>query len=243
MSSDLQEAGSVRTDRVVPVLIVLLGCGGEGDGGGSAPPAVASAVTSSGPFVSSGTQTAATAVETYSWGCASGRARLSLDGCLSQGSVRVEILDAQAGAVHDNTFPGTFSGVWSVPARPGVPGMWTIRLTYSNASWSGTITVQEGTEADPVKMEASYQIATSFQFDVGWSSGSATVNHAGSLSQGSVRIRLWDGLGSLRFDGTQSGSSGFSVNQQTAWGTGGTWKVRIDFLGSAGSGSLAVSPP
>jgi len=218
-----------------------LGCGEEFGAPGAV---VGSAVDTEGSFSLAESKLEHTSTDVYGWSCKSPQAELSIEGSLSEGTFRLEILDGAGSVVHDNTYSASFQFSLASRTRPaGVPGLWTLRFTFSNATWSGSIELEEDSGNDDIEIDGSYDFSGALQFQVGGASGHGTVEVASSHSQGGLRIRVWDGQGVLRYDRTISGPSNTLIDETTQWGSAGVWNVRLDFLSAVGGSSILLSPP
>jgi hypothetical protein len=217
------------------------GCGVDGPGGGvlfNIDLIVATNTPDS--FSIAGISTSFSGTRTYSWSSSKGQANLSIGSTLTSGSIRLEAFDGSGALVHDNTYEAVLiGGVTAITKAGGAPGTWTLRFTFSNALWSGALTVDADVSnlADEISIGGTGGLDVSWIFQPGWDANPVTIS-IGGMSSGSVRIRLWDGAGTAVFDQTVSGGAAYSA---TPTGAAGVWTVQIDYNSAIGVGAVTLS--
>jgi hypothetical protein len=165
-------------------------------------------------FTMAGVTTSINGTRSYTWSCSAAQANLSIGSTLTNGSIRLEVFDNGGALVHDNTYDSVLlGGVTAFTKSGGAAGTWTLRFTFTNALWTGALTVQADTPLDV---------------------------SIGGVSGGSVRVRIWDGGAALVLDQTVSGVSTFTASPT---GTAGVWMVQIDYNSAVAAGSLSISQP
>jgi hypothetical protein len=122
--------------------------------------------------------------------------------------------------------------------------MWSLRFTFMDATWGGSLSIEADTdeEDDVIELDGGFTLNGSWQLNAGWEAGVAQFEMNGALSSGTVRVRMWDGAGTLRLDHTVSMLAGSVVKTSSA-GAAGTWTVRLDFTGAVSGGSILVEQP
>src|SRR5204863_6218661 len=168
------------------------------------------------------------------------QANISVGSTLTNGSVRLEVWDGANSLVHDNTYESVLiGGVDTFTKSGGVPGTWTLRFTFHNALFTGAFTVHADTldDADSLSIGGTGSLDVSWIYQPGWGATPVHVS-AGGMSAGSVRVRLWDGNGTLVLDQTVSTVSAFTTDVS---GAAGVWTVQIDFFSAAVAGAVTLS--
>jgi hypothetical protein len=216
------------------------GCGVDGPGGGlvfNVDLIVATNTPDS--FSIAGVSTSFSGARTYSWSCSQGQANLSIGSTLTAGSIRLEAFDGTGALVHDNTYEAVLIGGVTAFTKAGASaGTWTLKFTFSNALWTGALTVTADTSnlPDQVSVGGTGALDVSWIYQPGWSASPVNVS-VGGMSGGSVRIRLWDGGNTLVFDQTVLGVSSYTA---TPSGAAGVWTVQIDYNSAIGVGAVTL---
>jgi len=216
------------------------GCGS--DGGTDLLFAVDLVVATNTPdsFSIAGVSTSLSTTRTYSWSCSKGQANISIGSTLTNGYVRLEVWDGANSLVHDNTYEAVLiGGVDTFTRSGGSPGTWTLRFTFHDALFTGALTVHADTldEADAISIGGTGSLDVSWIFQPGWDAGPVHVS-AGGMSAGWVRVRLWDGNGTLVLDQTVSTVSAYTTDVS---GAAGVWTVQLDFSAAAVAGAVSLS--
>jgi hypothetical protein len=191
-------------------------------------------------FSIAGVSTSLSGTRTYTWSSSKGQANLSIGSTLVGGSIRLEAFDGAGNPVHDNTYEATLiGGVTAFTKSGGAAGSWTLRFTFSNAIWTGALTVRADTlnDADEISIGGTGVLDTSWIFQPGWNTTPVNVS-IGGVSGTSVRLRLWDGGNTLVLDQTVSGVSTFTA---TPTGAAGVWTVQIDYNSVVSAGAVTLS--
>jgi hypothetical protein len=191
-------------------------------------------------FSIAGVSTSLSATRTYSWSCTKGQANISIGSTLTHGYVRLEVWDAANSLVHDNTYEAVLiGGVDTFTRSGGTPGTWSLRFTFHDALFTGALTVHADTldEADAISIGGTGSLDVSWIFQPGWDASPVHVS-AGGMSAGWVRVRLWDGNGSLVLDQTVSTVSAYTTDVS---GAAGVWTVQLDFSAAAVAGAVSLS--
>lgn len=229
--------------RWIAILAVLAGCNEDG----SSSPGPIGLVVSNSPnqFSIASGGSSHTGVFTYAWPCSDDQARISLAEGIGSGTVRIEVFDHAGLAVHDNTYPGVLGGATVGVTKPGgMPGTWTVRFTFTSATWGSVIHLSANPSTQSVDIAAGYSVTgAALFFDLGFGAGTANVNVAAGLGSGTVRIRVWDGAGALVYDTTFFGPMGAAVSDLTAPGAAGSWLARLDFTNTSSGGAIVISQP
>jgi hypothetical protein len=183
------------------------------------------------------------------WPCSGTQAVVTLGTSLLGGSVRIRVHDDAGTTVYDNVHGVTMGGM-TVQTRPGgVAGTWRVILDFTDASWTGAITL----DADNPQTNDSISIGTgiggsgSFVFHADWDASSGTPVHVSvvsGLSSGSIQIRLWDPAAPPATP-TRTYSIPFgtgAISDDITTGTSrGTWTIQIDFSGCTLGGAIDVT--
>jgi hypothetical protein len=217
------------------------GCGGTGVGT-SAIVNVDFVVATNTPdsFSIAGVSTSLTATRTYTWSCSKGQANISLGSELFSGWIRLEAWDAAGTLVHDNTYDSLLIGGVSAFTRAGgASGSWTLRFTFHDAFFTGalSLTADTANEADAISVGGTGSLDCSWIYEPQWTAAPVHVS-VGGMSSGSVRIRMWDGSGTLVLDQVVSTLSAYACDVS---GTAGVWTVQLDFSSAAVAGAVSLS--
>ena len=191
-------------------------------------------------FTIAGVSTSFSGSRSYSWSCSKGQANVSIGSTLTHGSIRLEAFDSTGALVHDNTYEATLiGGVTTITKAGAATGTWTLTFTFDHALWTGALTVTADTanEADEISIGGIGSLDVSWIFQPGWDTNPVHVN-VGGMSSGSIRVRLWDGTGTLVFDQTATGISALNVD---ATGAAGVWTVQFDFDHAVSAGGITLS--
>ena len=191
-------------------------------------------------FSIAGVSTSLNGTRTYTWSCSRGQANLSIGTTLVGGSIRLECMDGSGALVHDNTYEATLIGGVDAVTRSGAAsGTWTLRFTFHDAVWTGALTVTADTLNDPdaISIGGTGLLDGTLIYQPGWNTNPVNIS-IGGMSGGSVRVRVWDGAGTLVFDQI---ASGISAVTGTPTGTAGVWMVQIDFNSAASAGAVTLS--
>ncbi len=178
------------------------------------------------------------------WRCSVGQANLTIGGIQAGGSVYIRIKDPTGLIVYENTHGGSM-GAFSAPTRPGgTAGAWDVKMTFSNATWAGNISLQADTTSlpDEINIASGIGVSGSWTFDVGWNAGQAHVDLASGLAAGTLHIVILDGLGAEVYNRTFTAVPG-GVSDLTTAGAGGTWTVFVDFSGADLGGVVDLTGP
>ncbi len=181
----------------------------------------------------------------YDWSCSAGQANLTIAG-VTGGFLRIEIEDDAGAVVHDNHYDGGLVGAITAMTSPdGSPGEWRLRLTFSNVVAIGAIDISADVFDDPdeIVIGGAYAIHSTYEFEAGWPAGPARVTLASAISLGTVRIRIWDGLGDLVMDRTNFAVFIGAFNGDSNSGAAGTWRIRIDIDAVATAGAITIDHP
>jgi hypothetical protein len=183
------------------------------------------------------------------WPCSGTQAVVTLGTSLLGGSVRIRIDDDAGTNVYDNLHGTTMGGLTAPTSPGGVAGSWRVILDFTNANWTGAITL----DADNPQTNDAISIGTgiggsgSFVFHADWDASSGTPAHvsvASGLSSGSIQIRIWDPAAPPATP-TQSYSIPFgtgAISDDITTGTArGTWTIQIDFSGCTLGGAIAIT--
>lgn len=191
-------------------------------------------------FSIAGVSTSLSGTRTYTWSCSKGQANLSIGATLTGGSIRLECFDGAGTLVHDNTYESTLiGGVDAVTKSGAASGSWTLRFTFHNALWTGALTVTADTLNDPdgINIGGTGLLDGTLIYQPGWNTNPVNIS-IGGMSGGSVRVRVWDGAGTLVYDQT---ASGVSAVTGAPTGAAGVWMVQIDFNSAASAGAVTLS--
>jgi hypothetical protein len=243
-----------RTGLPVLLLLLLGPVGGCGDGG-FAPLIIPLAATlliqhetvDNDPdhFEIKGTGVFLNSEREYQWTCIAPQATLDIqaDTYLNTfaSSFRLQVLDHSGALVHDNTYTAALlnARVRAVTRPGGVPGIWTLRFTFSTFHLAGTVDLRArpaaASDPDTISLGPGYaQDSGSLTYAVGWPSGEKTLQidaaiNAPSLS-GSLRIQIWDPADVVVFDQTYTGPVTWGTPYpKTLSGAAGTWTLTISF--------------
>jgi len=190
-------------------------------------------------FVITGVSTGISGTRTCSWNCSTGQANVTLGSTLTTGWIRLQAWDADGLLVHDNTYEAALIGaVTSFTAADGKAGDWTLKFTFHNAMFTGALTVKADTLDDPdaITVAGASWLNVTWIFEPGWTSNAVNIDVAG-MSSGSVHVSLWDGNGTLVFDGTFFGIGGGTA---TPSGAAGIWRVQIEFDSCVSLGAVTL---
>lgn len=179
------------------------------------------------------------------WTCSAPQANLTIAG-ISGGSIRIEITDDAGVLVHDNVYNGGLVGAITGMTSPdGEPGEWTVRFTFDHVLSIGAIEIDADVfdEPDGVVIGGAYALESAYEFEAGWPAGPAQVTLASAISLGVVRVRLWDGEGTLVMDRTNLAVFVGAFNGDSHSGAAGTWKIRIDIDAVATAGAITIDHP
>lgn len=216
------------------------GCGVDGPAGGllfNVDLIVATNTPDS--FSIAGLSTSFSGSRTYSWSCSSGQANVSLASTLTDGSIRLEAWDGTGALVHDNTYEAVLiGGVDAFTKANGHAGTWTLKFTFTDALFEGALTVTADTSSLPDKISVGGVggLDVSWLFQPGWTTAPVNVS-IGGISGGSIRIRLWDGGGTLVFDQTVPSCASYAA---APCGAAGVWTVQMDFNSAIGVGAVSI---
>jgi len=191
-------------------------------------------------FSIAGVSTSLDATRTYTWSCSTGQANLSLGSTLTNGSIRLEAWDGNGALVHDNTYEAVLiGGIDAFTKSGGAAGSWTLRFTFNDALFTGALTVTADTlaQSDAISVGGTGSLDCSWIFQPGWNANPVHVS-AGGMSAGWVRVRIWDGGGTLQLDQTVSTVSAYTTDVS---GAAGVWTVQLDFSSAAVAGAVSLS--
>jgi hypothetical protein len=216
------------------------GCGGGPSGGGVFFD-IDLIVATNNPdsFSVAGISTSFSGSRAYSWSCSTGQANLSIGSTLTKGSIRLQATDGAGVLVHDNTYEAVLiGGVDAFTKADGTPGTWTLTFTFTDALWDGALTVTADTSnlPDQISVGGAGGLDVSWIFQPKWTTAPVNVS-VGGLTSGSVRIRLWDGVGAPVFDQTISACASYAA---TPSGAAGVWTVQMDFSSAIGVGAVSL---
>jgi len=219
-----------------------VGCGSGGGGGTDLLFDLDVVVATNNPdsFSIAGVSTSLSGTRSYSWSCSKGQANLSLGSALTHGSIRLQAFDSTGASVHDNTYEATLiGGITALTKSGAAAGTWTLIFTFDHALWSGALTVTADTlnEPDEISIGGTGALTVSWIYQPGWDATPVHVS-IGGVSGGSVRVRLWDGNGTLVFDQTATGISSITMDGS---GAAGVWTVQIDFDDAVSAGGVTLS--
>lgn len=181
----------------------------------------------------------------YGWTCTEPQANLTIAG-ITGGSIRIEIEDDDGVIVHDNVYNGGLVGAISAMTSPGgAPGDWLVRFTFVNVLSIGAIDIDADEFGDPdeITIAGMYSLQSTYEYEAGWPAGPARVVLASAIALGTVRIRLWDGLGELVMDRTNFAIFVGAFNGDSHSGAAGTWRIRIDINATATAGAITIDHP
>lgn len=193
-------------------------------------------------FSIAGVSTSLSDTRTYSWSCSTGQANLSIGSTLTNGSIRLEVRDGSDALVHDNTYEAALiGGVTAFTKSGGTPGTWTLKFTFHHALFTGALTVRADSSADPdqISVGGTGALDTSWLFQPGWTTTAVNVS-IGGMSSGSIRVQIWDGVGTLVYDQSNGGVSAVTGSPT---GAAGVWTVQIDFNSTVSAGAVTLSQP
>lgn len=193
-------------------------------------------------FSIAGVTTSLSGTRTYTWSCSKGQANLSIGSTLTVGSIRLEAWDNAGTLVHDNTYEAVLiGGVTAFTKSAGAAGTWTLKFTFSNALFTGALTVRADTSDDPdqISIGGTGALDTSWIFRPGWNTTPVSVS-IGGVAGGNIHLQIWDGGGTLVLDQTVSGGASFTANPT---GAAGVWTVQIDYNSAVGAGGVTLSQP
>lgn len=181
----------------------------------------------------------------YDWPCTEPQANLTIAG-ITGGSIRIEIEDDDGVTVHDNVYNGGLVGAISAMTSPnGAPGDWRVRFTFTNVLSVGAIDIDADEFGDPdeITIAGMYSLQSTCEFEAGWPAGPARVTLASAIALGTVRIRMWDGVGELVMDRTNFAIFVGAFNGDSHSGAAGTWRIRIDINATATAGAITIDHP
>jgi len=190
-------------------------------------------------FEIAGVATSINGTRTYSWNTDKGQANLTIGSTLLNGSIRLEAFDENGTLVHDNTYKsGLIGAVSAFTKADGVAGTWSLRFTFNNAFFDGALVLKadEFDDPDAFSVGGTAALKVSWIYEPHWNTNQVHID-VGGMSSGKIRIRLWDGLGTLVHDVEYFGISGIS---DTATGSDGIWMVQIDFIDAVGAGAVTL---
>ena len=190
-------------------------------------------------FAIAGVSTGISGTKTYLWKCSKDQANVTIGSTLTAGWIRLEAWDDNGMLVHDNRYESALLGaVTSFTAADGKAGNWTLKFTFHNAMFSGALTVKADTLDDPdsITVAGATSLDVTWIFEPGWDTNPVNVDVAG-MSSGTVRVRLWDGNGTLVLDDTFIGIGGGTVSPS---GAAGVWRVQIDFNSCISLGAVTL---
>lgn len=201
-------------------------------------------------FSISGVSTSVDGQRTYSWVTTKGQANLSLGSILAAGSIRLEVFDQNGTLVHDNTYKAFHDGALTAfTDAGGVAGTWTLRFTFNNAGWSGSLSVDAdlSDNLDAVDIAGLSSFSTTLTYRAGWAAATAGKVSVGGVGGGSVRVRVWDpslnpAVDGALYDVTVNSGVGVSNDPIPAAGAG-TWTIVIDYSSASGAGAVTISQP
>jgi hypothetical protein len=181
----------------------------------------------------------------YDWSCSAGQANLAIAG-ITGGSIRIEIEDDAGTLVHDNRYDGGLAGAITAMTSPdGAAGDWRVRFTFLDVASVGAIEIDADVfgQPDDIVIAGAYALDSSYEFEAGWPAGPAQVTIASAISLGTVRIRMWDGVGNLVMDRTNLAIFVGAFNGDSHSGASGTWRIRIDIDAVATAGAITIDHP
>jgi len=190
-------------------------------------------------YTIAGVSTGISGTRTDSWQCSKGQANITIGSTLMSGWIRIQAWDDNGMLVHDNRYEAALVGaVTAFTAADGQAGTWTLKFTFHNAMFSGALTVKADTLDDPdaITVAGATSLDVSWVFEPGWDTNPVNVDVAG-MSSGTVRVRLWDGNGTLVLDGTYFGIGGGTASPT---GAAGVWRVQLDFNSCISLGAVTI---
>lgn len=193
-------------------------------------------------FSIAGVSTSLDGTRTYSWSSSKGQANLSIGSTLVAGSIRLKVYDGNNALVHDNTYEAALAGgVTAMTKSGGAAGTWTLQFIFSNAFWTGALTVHADTldDADEISIGGTGSLDTSWIFEPGWNANPVNVS-IGGVSGGSVHVLILDGGGATILDTVVTGVTAFSGPVS---GVAGVWLVQIDYNSAVSAGAVTLSQP
>ena len=234
---------------MIVLALALAGCGSDGSssGGGSAgDPGVLPLVLST-PNSFSLLPVGPVRDDTYqyTWNCGSKQANLSVAGVKGD-ALRIEIWDEGGAVVHDNWYQGGLDGVIDTITNPdGVAGNWRLRFTFVNITSLVGVDIQADVLGTPddIVIAGAYDLQSDYEYQAGWTSGPARATLSSTLTQGTVRIRMWDADGTLVLDRTNFTTLVGDTSGNSNHGVAGTWTIRIDIDAVATAGAITIDHP
>jgi hypothetical protein len=190
-------------------------------------------------YVIAGVSTGISGSRTDSWQCSKDQANITIGSTLTAGWIRLQAWDDNGMLVHDNRYEAALIGaVTGFTAADGKAGTWTLTFTFHNAMFSGALTVKADTLDDPdaITVAGATSLDVSWIFEPGWDTNPVNVDVAG-MSAGTVRVRLWDGNGTLVLDDTYFGIGGGTA---APTGAAGVWRVQLDFNSCVSLGAVTI---
>jgi hypothetical protein len=178
----------------------------------------------------------------YKWFCGARQANLAVSG-VTGGALRIEIWDDGGAVVHDNWYDnGLTGGLTAMTCPGGVGGDWQLRFTFSKVASVGAINIEADMVDSPdhIVIAGATSMESSLEFEAGWTSGPAQISLNSAITQGTVRIRMWDGKENLVLDCTNLGVLVGSTNGESNHGEAGTWKILIDFDEVSTAGAITI---
>ena len=184
------------------------------------------------------------------WSCSGTQARLSLGTSLLGGSVHIRVYDDAGTSVYDNHHGATMGGL-AVQTRPGgAAGTWRVVLDFTDACWTGAITLDADTPQtnDAIAIGDGIGGSDSYVFFADWDASAETPVHvsaASGLSSGSIQIRIWDPAvappaAPTTTHAITTGIGAISDDIVTATARG-TWRIEIDLTGCTLGGAIDIT--
>lgn len=176
------------------------------------------------------------------WSCTRTQARITLASSLSEGSFTLIVYDGLGAVVYDNRHEGI--GGLETQTRAGAPGTWRVFLDFSDARLSGEIVLvgDTGAAEDLLSIASAFGGSGQYTFHAEWGAVQASVS-IGSVSAGSVQIRIWDGSQDPDVDAplleADVGTGG--LNTMSGPGSAGTWTIKLGLSSGALAGAISVT--
>lgn len=190
-------------------------------------------------FAIAGVSTGISGARTYGWKCSKDQANITIGSTLTAGWIRIQAWDDDGKLVHDNRYEAALLGaVTSFTAGDGKAGNWILKFTFHNAMFTGALTVKADTLDDPdsITVAGATSLDVSWVFEPNWTTAAVNVDVAG-MSSGTVRVRLWDGNGTLVLDNVYIGIGG---GTSAPTGAAGLWRVQVDFNSCISLGAVTI---
>ena len=179
----------------------------------------------------------------YDWTCTDDQANIEAVFATGEAAVRIRILDAAGALVHDNTYSIALPGRVQAVTRPGgMPGTWHVHFEIYAIAWAGSLSIGAdlGNMNDRIVSWGGLNLYGTQLFHVAWGAREGFFELRNGLNTGSLRVRMWDGAGTLRMDETAVAPFSALFQRVSSTGAAGVWTIQLDLAAFSWDGAIEL---